>query len=55
MGDAEWKELEMFLGMTQVQTDKAWYRTVNFEKERVYRHYNDKNQGLLVRCMKDFI
>ncbi len=121
-GDAEWKELEMFLGMTQVQadkpdwrgtdeggqikergfthweapntggnnssgitvipggfrspkggfyslgidatfwtadeeltTDKAWYRAINFEKERVYRHYNEKNQGLSVRCVKDLI
>jgi len=119
-GDAEWKELEMFLGMSQDQadkpdwrgtneggqikergfshweapntggnnssgitvipggfrspkggfyslgkdaafwssdeeatTDKAWYRTLNFEKEKIYRHYNDKNQGLSVRCVKD--
>lgn len=120
--DAEWKEMEMFLGMSQDQSDKvdwrgtnegsqikergfshwvasseegtnssgftaipggfrsskggfyslgkdatfwtadeeagterAWYRTLNFEKERIYRHYNDMKQGLSVRCVKDLI
>lgn len=36
-----------------IGTDRAWYRTLNFEKEKIYRHYNDKKQGFSVRCVKD--
>ncbi len=39
----------------EVETDKAWYRILNFQKENVYRHYNDKSQGLSVRCVKNAI
>ena len=33
--------------------DKAWYRTVNFDKEQVYRQYHFMQLGLSVRCIKD--
>ena len=34
-------------------TDKSWYRTLSFDKEQVYRQYNDMRLGLSVRCVKD--
>jgi len=34
-------------------TDKAWYRTLNFDKEQVYRQYHDMRIGFSVRCVKD--
>jgi uncharacterized protein (TIGR02145 family) len=34
-------------------TENAWYRTLNFDKELVYRQYNDKRLGFSVRCVKD--
>jgi len=34
-------------------TDKAWYRTLHFDKEQVYRQYNDMRLGLSVRCIED--
>lgn len=34
---------------------KAWYRTISYSKEKIYRHYNDKKIGLSVRCVKDTI
>lgn len=118
--DAEWKVLEIFLGMTQTQVDSydwrgndeggqlketgfskwafpniggsnssgftavpggfrsamgafygidqsasfwtskeeegtvnAWYRTLNFDREQMYRQYNEMRMGLSVRCVKD--
>jgi len=119
--DGEWKELEMFLGMSQVNADKvewrgsdeggqlkeigftswqmpniggannsgftaipggfrsnsgafysfhqyasywtatgslsdeemAWYRTLYFNNQQVYRQYNIRTQGFSVRCVKD--
>lgn len=35
--------------------ERAWYRTLNFDNLKVYRHYNDKTLGLSVRCVKDSI
>jgi len=37
----------------QKGTDKAWYRTLYYGNERVYRQYNFKNQGFSVRCVQD--
>jgi len=34
-------------------TDNAWYRTLNFDKEQVYRQYNNMRLGFSVRCVKD--
>jgi len=34
-------------------TDKAWYRTLHYDKEQVYRQYNDMRLGLSVRCIED--
>ena len=34
-------------------TDKAWYRTLIFDKEQVYRQYNDMRLGLSVRCIQN--
>ena len=34
-------------------TDKAWYRTLYFNYETVYRQYNFKSQGFSVRCVQD--
>lgn len=34
-------------------TGKAWYRTLYYDKESVYRQYNYKNQGFSVRCVQD--
>ena len=37
----------------EVGTDKAWYRTLHYDKEQVYRQYNDMRLGLSVRCIED--
>ena len=34
-------------------TDKAWYRTLYFDREQVYRQYNDMRLGLSVRCIEN--
>jgi len=34
-------------------TDKAWYRTFNFDKEQVYRQYNNMRLGFSVRCIQN--
>jgi uncharacterized protein (TIGR02145 family) len=34
-------------------TEKAWYRTLNYEEEQVYRHYNSMQIGMSVRCVKN--
>ena len=34
-------------------TVRAWYRTLNFDKEQIYRQYNDRRMGFSVRCVKD--
>jgi uncharacterized protein (TIGR02145 family) len=34
-------------------TDMAWYRTLNFDREQVYRQYNDMRLGVSVRCVKN--
>jgi len=34
-------------------TDKAWYRTLHYDKEQVYRQYNDMRLGLSVRGSED--
>lgn len=34
-------------------TDKAWYRTLYYDYETVYRQYNYMSQGFSVRCVKD--
>ena len=34
-------------------TDNAWYRILNFDREQVYRQYNDMRLGFSVRCVKD--
>ncbi|MDF1575734.1 MAG: FISUMP domain-containing protein [Bacteroidales bacterium] len=36
-------------------TDKAWYRTLYYNYQSVYRQYNFKNQGFSVRCVKDAV
>jgi uncharacterized protein (TIGR02145 family) len=33
--------------------DNAWYRTLHYDREQVYRQYNDMRLGLSVRCLKD--
>lgn len=35
------------------ETNNAWYRTLNYIKEVVYRNSNYKNQGFSVRCVAD--
>lgn len=34
-------------------TDKAWYRTLYYDHETVYRQYNHMSQGFSVRCVFD--
>ena len=34
-------------------SSRAFFRTLNFEEERIYRHYNSMQLGLSVRCVKD--
>jgi len=34
-------------------TDKAWYRTLHYSHETVYRQYQFMNQGFSVRCVQD--
>jgi len=34
-------------------TDNAWYRTLRYDREQVYRQYNDMRMGLSVRCIQD--
>jgi len=33
--------------------DNAWYRTLHYDREQVYRQYNDMRLGLSVRCVLD--
>jgi len=33
--------------------DDAWVRIINFDNDRVYRHYNDMRLGLSVRCVQN--
>lgn len=33
--------------------NQAWYRTLNFEEQQVYRHHNNIQIGLSVRCVQD--
>jgi uncharacterized protein (TIGR02145 family) len=37
----------------QSGTDRAWYRSIFFDNEKVYRQYNYMNQGFSVRCVQD--
>jgi len=37
----------------EVGTDKAWYRTLIFDKEQMYRQYHDMRLGLSVRCIEN--
>jgi len=34
-------------------SDNIWYRVLNSDEKRVYRHYNLRNQGHSVRCVED--
>ena len=34
-------------------SSRAWFRILNYEEARIYRHYNSKQLGLSVRCVKD--
>jgi uncharacterized protein (TIGR02145 family) len=34
-------------------TDKAWYRSLYYENETIYRQYNFMSQGFSVRCVKN--
>jgi uncharacterized protein (TIGR02145 family) len=34
-------------------SSRAFFRTLNYEEERIYRHYNSMQLGLSVRCVKD--
>ena len=38
---------------SQADEEMAWYRTLYFNTEQVYRQYNIKTQGFSVRCVKD--
>lgn len=33
--------------------DDGWYRTINSDREDIYREHNDKQLGLSVRCVQD--
>ena len=35
------------------EADNALYRTLHYDREQVYRQYNDMRLGLSVRCLKD--
>ncbi|HOG19479.1 MAG TPA: fibrobacter succinogenes major paralogous domain-containing protein, partial [Salinivirgaceae bacterium] len=46
--DAEWKQLEMYLGMTQEQANNTWYRGSNEGgklKEAGTSHWKSPNEG----------
>lgn len=34
-------------------SDNAWYRTIHFEREQVYRQHNNMRLGLSVRCIQN--
>ncbi|MCD4664425.1 MAG: caspase family protein [Bacteroidales bacterium] len=39
---------------TEYSSRRAWYRSLNYESDRVYRNYNhDKEGGFSVRCLRD--
>jgi uncharacterized protein (TIGR02145 family) len=37
----------------EIGTDKAWYRSLYFNYDNVYRNYNLMHQGFSVRCVED--
>lgn len=38
---------------SQSETEKAWYRTLYYDNDEIYRQYNYMSQGFSVRCVED--
>ncbi|NJK98755.1 MAG: hypothetical protein HC905_30990, partial [Bacteroidales bacterium] len=40
-------------GFPEYSSSSAWYRRLNYDHSNIYRHYNHKNNGFSVRCLRD--